>query len=118
MEFLQDIKPTLVRHCDVEQYHITWLFSDGLHGLITVRGFRTHGHSAAFSNDAFQAFTYNSMIIDDDNVNHFSGAAISSRVPLPGPEKMLNSPPIRWTLSFIPTIPKDLRSLISCRVSP
>ena len=48
-----------------------------------IRGFAADGHAAAFRDDAFQTFTYDSVIIDDNNVNHLVGRQSRAGCPCP-----------------------------------
>ena len=112
VQFFHDIESVLVRHGDIEQHHITGLAFDDEHGFVTVSGFASDRHSNIFRDDSFQACAHDSVIVNNNDFDHLSGIDMSSRVPRPGREKMLNSPPMRWTRSLMPTRPNDLRSLI------
>src|SRR5206468_7076229 len=69
VQLFQHVETAFVRHGDIQQHDVAGLLSDHLHGFVAIRGFAADGHAAAFRDDAFQTFTYDSVIIDDNNVN-------------------------------------------------
>ena len=86
MELLQHVKPALVRHGDIEQHDITWLIFDHTYRFVAIGGFTADCHSSAFRDDPFDSFTHDGVVVDYNNINHWSGVEISIRVPRPGEE--------------------------------
>src|SRR5262245_57789863 len=92
MQLLQHIEPVLVRHGEIEQHDVTRFAQDDSHRFLTITGFCSYSHARVLGNDAFQAFSNNSVIIYDTYFNHLArGYVRRAGFPLPGSEEMLRA---------------------------
>src|SRR4029450_1671761 len=112
MKFLQNIQSAFVGHGDVQHDDIAWLAAKNAQRFDSVTRLRSDSDARIFRDDSLQPFANHGVIIDNTNFDHDSlGMEISIRVPRPGSEDSLKSPPNLEMRSFIPTIPRAFKSV-------